>query len=131
MNKCWTSTRVFKKKVWLSINPKGLAEYTDDALEVKPTTLKYLTKKSDIFEDDEALIMNERMLCGHGCQKRGIWWAIGTSWGKSRANPVAVLRQCLSFCHTSSISMRRGISLGHHGGIALILQIYYPFCESV
>ncbi|KAL9033916.1 MAG: hypothetical protein Q9180_005694 [Flavoplaca navasiana] len=69
MNECRTSTRMFKKKVWLSIDPKGLVEYTDDALEVKPTTLKYLIKKSDIFEDDEALIMNERMLCGQGARE--------------------------------------------------------------
>ena len=56
MNECRIVTRVLKKKVWLSIHPKGLAGYTDDDLEAKPTALQYLIRKSNIFEDDEAII---------------------------------------------------------------------------
>ncbi|KAL8969523.1 MAG: hypothetical protein Q9183_001959, partial [Haloplaca sp. 2 TL-2023] len=51
MDECRVTTKVIKKKLWLGIYPKGLAEHTDDDLENKPTSMKFLIRKSTIFND--------------------------------------------------------------------------------
>ncbi|KAL8732748.1 MAG: hypothetical protein Q9166_002528 [cf. Caloplaca sp. 2 TL-2023] len=56
MKKCFIKTRWEKQKMWLWIEPEGLAEFTDNDLQQKPNALQYVIKESQLFPDDKTIL---------------------------------------------------------------------------